>query len=279
MKKTTLKLLCLICITFSYGQTYTSGLFDVENLGASGVRVISAQIDIDVTNDLVTITLIGDDNVWLGLGLNATSMTSGQDVLFFGDPVDNGGPELGTPVVTDRSFIGIGSIPPMDATQNWNVISNTTSGGDRTIIVTRELNTGDSLDYVFPTSPTSMDIVGAHGDLDFSGESTSFRPGYHGFLNKSDKNITFSLLSVDRPNDIQFAMSPNPASSNVNIVLPSHLQKADIQIFDVLGKRIYSGNIKNTHVFNVNVSSWNSGVYLVRITNDSGTLTKRFVKK
>lgn len=271
MKKITLQFLFLLCLTFSYGQTYTSGLFDVQ-IEDIGVRIISAQIDIDVTNDLVTITLIGDDNVWLGLGLDTTAMSSGQDVLFFG------GPELGPLEVTDRSFVGIGSQPPIDATQNWNVVSNTISGGDRTIVVTRELDTGDPLDYVFPTTPTSMDIVGAHGSTD-GGESTAFFPDYHGRPNRSYKNISFSLLSVDKANDIQFAMSPNPATSNVNIVLPSHLQKADIQIFDVLGKRIYSGTIKNTHVFNVNVASWDSGVYLVRITNDYGTLTKRFVKR
>lgn len=272
MKKITLQILCFFCLAFSYGQTYTSGLFVVENDGAMGVPIVSAQIDIDVTNDLVTITLIGDDGVWLGLGLDATSMTNGKDVLFFG------GPEM-SPSVTDRNFIGIGSIPAVDAQQDWAVQSNTTSAGERTIVVTRELDTEDADDYVFPTLPTTMNIVGAHGDPDFSGEPTSFEPGYHGFLNKSDKEITFSLLSVNKFDDIQFAMSPNPASSNLNIVLPSHLQKASVQIFDILGKRIFSGEINNTHVFKVNVVNWNSGVYLVKLSNNSSTITKRFVKQ
>ena len=271
MKKITLQILCLLFVAFSYGQTYTSGLFDVENPGMSGVRIISAQIDVNATTSVVTITLIGDDDEWIALGLDTDSMTAGKDVLFFGE----GG---SGPIVTDRNFVGIGSEPNIDAQQDWTVVSNNTSGGDRTIVVTRPLNTGDANDYIFPSLPTVMDVVGAHGDAASSGEPTDFDAGYHGFFNKSTREITFALLNTNEVNDIKFSMTPNPASTNLNIVLPSHLQKAKVQVYDVLGKQIYSG-IMSSHVSKINVSNWNSGVYLVKVSNDRSTQTKRFVKQ
>lgn len=271
MKKITLRILCLLFVTFGYAQTYTTGLFTVENPGMSGVRIISAQIDVNATSSVVTVTLIGDDDEWIALGLDTSSMTAGKDVLFFGE----GG---SGPIVTDRNFVGIGSEPNIDSQQDWTVVSNNTSGGDRTIVVTRPLNTGDSFDYVFPSLPTTLDVVGAHGDAASSGEPTDFDAGYHGFFNKSSMTVTFALLSVEQINDIQFSMTPNPASTNLNIVLPSNLQKANIEVFDVLGKKVYNGAM-NSHVSKINVSNWNSGVYLVKLSNDSSTQTKRFIKQ
>jgi len=73
-----------------------------------------------------------------------------------------------------------------------------------------------------------------------------------------------------------FYISPNPSSSRLNIILPSNINDISIEVFDILGKRIFRGNTISS---SFNVSSWNSGVYLVKVSNEISTQTKRFIKQ
>lgn len=75
-----------------------------------------------------------------------------------------------------------------------------------------------------------------------------------------------------------FAISPNPGSDKLNLKLSKLNNNASVEVFDVLGKKIYADRIQ-AMTKTVNVSQWNNGVYLVRLTTDSGTQTKRFVKQ
>ncbi len=75
-----------------------------------------------------------------------------------------------------------------------------------------------------------------------------------------------------------FVISPNPSKDRLNIKLPSVNEDLKLEVFDVLGKLIYKGEITQLES-SVNVSSWKSGVYLVRISNTKISQTKRFVKQ
>ncbi|SDB24150.1 Por secretion system C-terminal sorting domain-containing protein [Flavobacteriaceae bacterium MAR_2010_188] len=75
-----------------------------------------------------------------------------------------------------------------------------------------------------------------------------------------------------------FTISPNPSSSKLNLRLPSIDEKTTLTVLDVLGKKIYSKELDQL-ITNVDVSRWNNGVYLVRITTEKTTQTKRFVKQ
>lgn len=78
--------------------------------------------------------------------------------------------------------------------------------------------------------------------------------------------------------DKDFTISPNPAKNKLNIALPSDMPSAKVSVFNVLGKLVYSGEISN---FNgsIDISNWNSGVYLVKVSTDNLTKTKRFIKQ
>jgi len=75
-----------------------------------------------------------------------------------------------------------------------------------------------------------------------------------------------------------FVISPNPAKDKLNIKLPTANEDLKLEVFDVLGKLIYKGEITQLES-SINVFSWKSGVYLVRISNDKTTQTKRFIKQ
>jgi Secretion system C-terminal sorting domain len=108
-------------------------------------------------------------------------------------------------------------------------------------------------------------------------------PWHHGDLRDqiSDyDNITAatSLLSVgDQELLNSFSISPNPGKDRLNLKL-SGLNNTNLEVFDVLGKKIFADRLTKAST-SVDVSQWNSGVYLVRLTTDTGTQTKRFVKQ
>jgi hypothetical protein len=255
MKKTTFQTFGLLCLisTLSFSQTYTSGLQTITGS-------LDAQIDINVTSNIVTLTLVGPDNGWLSLGFDSSGHDS-KDVVMFD----------GTSLV-DRLFTGGLAEPTSDpvGAHDWTVSSNTTNAGVRTVVATRARVSSDAGDYDFSASPTTLNVVGAYeNNFDISNRHTT----------KGTNTLTFALLGVDDYNKIQFSMSPNPATSNLKIVLPSNLQNASIEIFDMLGRKIFDKKMINTHFSIINVAVWNSGVYLVKVSNNSSTLTKRFIKR
>ena len=75
-----------------------------------------------------------------------------------------------------------------------------------------------------------------------------------------------------------FVISPNPSKDKLNIKLSIVNEDLKLEVFDVLGKLIYKRQI--THLeSSINVSNWKSGVYLVRLSSDKDTYTKRFIKQ
>jgi hypothetical protein len=261
MKKITLSIImtCVLSLV-SYSQVYTSGLVNVENATFPGVTINSVQIDIDVTNNLVTATVIGPDNSWLGFGFDSVSMSEDKDIIMFD----------GT-VLTDRTFQGLGVTPSIDTEENWTLISNTTDLGLRTIVATRARIAVDATDYTFPSDQSPFDIVSAHGNDEFT-------LNYHEFENRGSERLSFVTLSANSFEINNFSIAPNPARNSLSVVLPSTIQKSTVSIYDVLGKKVFSAQWYNTHTTSIAVSAWQDGVYLVRVSNAASTLTRRFVK-
>jgi hypothetical protein len=93
-------------------------------------------------------------------------------------------------------------------------------------------------------------------------------------------NITASttLSRKDFDNKTTFSIYPNPSRSKLNITLPNFADNAKVEVYNILGARVYVSEINKLNT-SIDVSKWNSGVYLVRVSSDKETLTKRFVKQ
>ena len=250
---TTTLMLCLATNSL-HAQTYSTG----------EVNLTPGQTaQIDITPSEVTLTMTGQDDRWLGLGFNATSMTAGTDAVIFD----------GTNL-TDREIAGF-STPPLDASQDWSIVSNTTSGGTRTIVATRSL-TGDGVDdYEFTAETGSIDLIYSNGN------GPTFNLGYHGGGTTNRGMVpgnSITLSNDDFEQEPSFTISPNPARERMNIELNPRIQNARLQVYDVLGKRIIDRRISDIDA-SINVSSWNSGVYIVRLASGDSFETKRFVKQ
>ncbi|WP_299100762.1 T9SS type A sorting domain-containing protein [uncultured Winogradskyella sp.] len=78
--------------------------------------------------------------------------------------------------------------------------------------------------------------------------------------------------------DGSFKISPNPSKNRLNIKLPKYSENLLLEVYDVLGKRIHKSTITRLES-SIDVTNWKTGMYLVKITGDKQTQTKRFVKQ
>ena len=75
-----------------------------------------------------------------------------------------------------------------------------------------------------------------------------------------------------------FVISPNPGAFNMNISLNRIDEHSEIEIYDILGKRIFFRDISQLNT-SIDVSQWNNGVYLVKVSDGNAVQTKRFIKQ
>ncbi|RZJ69744.1 MAG: T9SS type A sorting domain-containing protein [Flavobacterium sp.] len=164
---------------------------------------------------------------------------------------------------------------------NWIVLGN--NGGTTT-------NVG--ADMVWPTTTYTIPAT-ANNNLLFSCRMTSiFAPSTTNYVAIGDAsnyagsgtwrfdNITVTgtpLVAGVKDNSIAgLSMFPNPLTGNVlNITSTANSTKA-VAIFDVLGKQVMNTKVNNG---TVNVSGLNSGVYIVKITEEGKTATRKLVIK
>ena len=76
----------------------------------------------------------------------------------------------------------------------------------------------------------------------------------------------------------EFRIQPNPASSSLNLLIDSFRDEMKVEIFDVLGKRIWHGLV-TSRVTTIDIESWNAGIYLVKLSSDTDIQTKRLIKQ
>ncbi|RMB61047.1 T9SS C-terminal target domain-containing protein [Dokdonia sinensis] len=248
MKKITL-LMALLTFGISNAQVTTG-----EVVFSAGY---SAQLDID--DDGVTLTMIGPDNIWLGVGFGVTSMTNGGDVVTYDSTGFN-----------DRRFTGVGATPPTD-TQDWTLVSDDVSGGERTVVATRGLTGSDDTDYTFDPDDASIMLVWAR-----SPSSLNF--GAHGSNNRGSTVVGFNLGVDDALFAQNIKLFPNPASDIVNISFVHTSERAQVEIFSVLGQSIRSQELSANESI-VDISDLEAGMYILQITSENGIASKRIIKE
>ncbi len=243
MQKITLLLLSLLLGIFTLtAQTHTTGTVVLSN--TSGLQM-AVQVETNASD--VTLTLTGPSDRWLAVGFGGSSMSSTPDAFVF----ESSG-------MTDRFLTGQ-SAPSIDANQDWTISSNIVTGMQRTIIATRALNTGETNDYVFVNLPASISVIWARGGT----ASTSL--AYHGGNNKGT-TVLNSVLGLGNQKQLQFAMYPNPSNAILNVVLPSNLDNAKMEIFDVLARKVKTIDLTDTHN-SLHISNLERGIYVIKITN------------
>jgi hypothetical protein len=253
MKKITLSLFTFLVSSAIFGQTYTTGMLTLD-------AAYSAKIDVDSNSNIVTITLNAPSDRYFGLGFGVLNMlTNGSDCVIF-----TGTEGTGLNILSDRTFNGNTSTPSIDSGgQSWNVLTNSVSGGTRTLVATRpRVSSGD---FTFPTTAGSLDLAWSRNS------NAGYALNYHGGT-RAGINVGYNL-SNDSFNVSDFTIYPNPAKGFTNINLPTNLDAGTVKIYDNLGRVVINQEISVT-ANQIQTSNLTTGSYLVVLRTEYGNATK-----
>jgi hypothetical protein len=76
---------------------------------------------------------------------------------------------------------------------------------------------------------------------------------------------------------VQISLYPNPVRSDMKVTLPQNLSNGQIDIYNLIGSKVYSQPLISTTDFDL--SSLDSGIYIARISEAGRTIvTKKFTK-
>jgi hypothetical protein len=67
---------------------------------------------------------------------------------------------------------------------------------------------------------------------------------------------------------------PNPATGSIRFALPSQQEFSTIEVYDLSGRKVAS---EEATVQSIDVSSWNNGIYVYRISGPQQVLTGKLV--
>ena len=245
------KILLILFLTSSislFAQSFSTG---TQTL-LSG---LTANINIDADTDTTTLTLTGPSNAWFAIGFGNSDM-GGTDVFR-----TNGS------TIVDAYSNG-NALPAQDASQDWDLVSNTVSGSNRTIVATRANNTGDSNDHIFNASAGSLSVIYAKG----SSTNYAYHGGNRGFTTLS---VT---LGISENKLLSFEMYPNPVSDVLNIQLPTGTDKVEVGVYDYTGRLVSTKTISSNDS-TLDVQNISKGIYIIRVTTNSKIGVQRFIKK
>ncbi|MFD2916127.1 T9SS type A sorting domain-containing protein [Psychroserpens luteus] len=85
---------------------------------------------------------------------------------------------------------------------------------------------------------------------------------------------TLVPLSVDEYVLETISIFPNPAKNTLNLEMPTSIGDFETEVFSVLGQSV----ARNSNSSQLDISNLNTGIYLLKITTENGTITKRFTK-
>ncbi|RZJ71330.1 MAG: T9SS type A sorting domain-containing protein [Flavobacterium sp.] len=94
-------------------------------------------------------------------------------------------------------------------------------------------------------------------------------------------DVSISTTSVAGVNDqlaSQFAVFPNPATNVINVSNNNNILVDGIQIVDLNGRTVKSVKFDGVASAEVNISDLSSGMYMMTVSSDKGTMTKKIVK-
>lgn len=253
MKKIYFAIALFTLITVSVAQTKSTGTTALGSL-------MTMKIDKDFATSIVTITLTGPSNRWFGIGLNATSMANGTDCLYY------------TNTLVDAKIIGQAT-PITDTNANdWTLSSNTISGTNRTLILTRNF-VGGTGDYTFLYPDSTLNVIWAYG--------TNTTLSQHPSNAFGSAPLTFTTLGVKDFTALEnITIAPNPSNGVFTISKNNQTTISKVSIYDrnarvvkVIDTQLNSENIP------VNLSSFAKGVYFLDIANGTDKTVRKIILK
>ena len=292
MKKITLSIVLIYSFTFAFAQVVLfEQLEDVENPNPSGI--ISGLLADSGLGTYSTDDFVLDDSYIIqeitapGFGSNGVDVSTimtGLDVYIY---ADNAGMPSSDPSATGTGFLEIINLSPtstaLTITDNNFAINITEALGSDLV-----LSAGTYWLVVAARVPDGaqrwnwlQSVAGGNSQIFDEG---NFGAAFDWTL-LTDLGVTFDSLafaisgspslSVAESNLNAVKVFPNPVKDVVTIDASNSMDISKLELFSVTGQLVFKGESTNT----IEMSNFNSGVYMLRISNDSGSVTRRIVKE
>ena len=117
-------------------------------------------------------------------------------------------------------------------------------------------------DYIGQTIPTgNQDLVVIVSEFFGSAQVTS--------RGLSDITLDSKSFELD-----SFKMYPNPTSLGYVMLSSKNKANMSVRVFDVLGKQVLNEKVNDNKLY---VSSLNTGIYIMKVSQDNATITKKLV--
>lgn len=248
--------ICLACLTIvffsstTFGQSYSTGVMTFT----SG---FTCEIQVNNDSNVVTMTLVGPANRWLGVAFDPSSAgmgSSGDDLVVY----NNQG-------LQDRTMNGGFNSPSVDVENNWITDTDTTENGVRTLVVSRSRISSDNSDYTFPSAPQSITLLWAMG--------SSLNFGYH-----NSRGAFVATLSTGQYELTDFSMYPNPMKDELNLNFSQFLSSAEFTLFNNLGQQVMHQSFEGNNI-KINTKPLPSGMYIMQLEGDGRQAIRRLIKE
>ncbi|WP_430467010.1 T9SS type A sorting domain-containing protein [Winogradskyella ouciana] len=90
----------------------------------------------------------------------------------------------------------------------------------------------------------------------------------------------WSTLGIDDfEESSSLRLFPNPSSTILNVEFKSVVAEGTLQVYDILGKQVYAQSISSNIEAQIDVSEWETGLYLIKVSSENGQNIKRFIKQ
>lgn len=159
-----------------------------------------------------------------------------------------------------------------------------------------ELTVGTSTVVAEQTAIASWALTGAAANADnYTSRSFTYNAPadgiyYFGLHNNSGVSATAGSILVDTVSmtsvlsngngvaSTQFSVFPNPTTGVINIANADNALVNGVEIVDINGRTVKTVKFDNVSSAQINVADLASGMYLMNISSDKGTTTKKIVK-
>ncbi|TDE06879.1 endonuclease [Flavobacterium sandaracinum] len=157
-----------------------------------------------------------------------------------------------------------------DLTVTTQLVFSGTAGSFKLNVNGIEVGT---IPYSATATTTTISGINVTGDVIISitgNSSTSNRVKF------DDLSWTCSAsLNVNELETNSFNIYPNPSNGNVKLNLENSNEKYSVQVFSVLGQKVFEKEYTNSSSATIN--NLQKGVYLVKITTDTKSVTKKLI--
>jgi len=181
------------------------------------------------------------------LNSNAITVRNGALTL----PSTSGG--IGTLTVTTQRVFGGGS-GTFNLKVNGNILGTIAYDDTVQTITIPNINIENNVSVVIDGNSTSGNRV-KFDDLSYT---------------------CYTALGIEEFNSVNVKLHPNPFKNNLTVVLNSDIE-TNVEIFDILGKRVFQKAFYRTSI--LNLQALKTGIYILRISQNNKTISKKLVKQ